>query len=133
MAAWRGRFSVGRAGVVGGPGVLRRGMCYGARDDVPDLAEVEAALRAVRWWKAAGPDWVGMEMLRVGGKWVSVWLVKLFGLVWETGNVPVEWKRGLIVRVPDDGVVPRAGGCPAGIRGVPGVLCVDGLVVGARS
>ena len=90
LAAWRGRFSVGRAGVVGGPGVLRRGMCYGARDDAPDLTEVEAALRAVRWGKAAGPDGVGVEMLRGGGKWVSVWLVELFGRVWENGRVPVE-------------------------------------------
>ena len=85
-AAWRGRFDVSRCGALAGgalapPGLPGCRVRYSAREDEPDLGEGESALRAMMWSKAAGPDGVGVQMLRGGamcfdlvggGFWVSL-------------------------------------------------------------
>ena len=66
---------------IAAPGAPRCRVRYSAREDEPDLGEGESALRAMMWSKAAGPDGVGVQMLRGGamcfdlvggGFWVSL-------------------------------------------------------------
>jgi len=67
------------------------------------VGEVQAALRKISRGKAAGVDGIYGEMLKYGGDWMIASLWKLFNMVFSSGCVPGDWRRGLIVPVPKGG------------------------------
>ncbi len=66
------------------------------------VGEVQAALRKISRGKAAGVDGIYGEMLKYGGDWMVASLWKLFNMVFSSGCVPGDWRRGLIVPVPKE-------------------------------
>ena len=67
--------------------------------DEPDLAEIRKALGQLKDGKAPGVCGVYVEMLKVGGEATLRWLHTLICSAWNTGVIPTDWKRGLIVPI----------------------------------
>ena len=65
----------------------------------PTLAEIRKALGQLKDGKAPGVCGVYAEMLKVGGEATLRWLHTLTCSVWNTGVIPTDWKRGLIVPI----------------------------------
>ena len=61
--------------------------------------EVEEALRVMRTGKAAGLDGIPAECLKKGGGAVVEWLVRLFNICFEAGEVPADWRMAAIVPI----------------------------------
>ena len=67
--------------------------------DEPDLAEIRKALGQLKDGKAPGVCGVYVEMLKVGGEATLRWLHTLICSAWNTGVIPTDWKRGLVVPI----------------------------------
>ena len=68
--------------------------------DVPFSAEeVSAALMRLNNRKAAGPDGLMAEHLKLGGESVVIWLMNILNAVIELEVVPDVLKRGVVVPV----------------------------------
>ena len=65
--------------------------------DPPDLEEIRAAVRQLRGGRAAGICGIQAELLKAGGEAALLALHSVFSVVWRTGIIPADWKRGLIV------------------------------------
>ena len=61
------------------------------------LAEVEAAVRRLKSRKASGVDEIPAELWKHGGEEVCEVLHSLISKVWETEELPDQWKEALIV------------------------------------
>ena len=67
----------------------------------PSKAEIERALKQLKNGKAAGPDGIPPDALKVDPKTTAAMLHPLFLLqIWEMENVPSEWKNGYLVKLP---------------------------------
>ena len=71
--------------------------------DPPSKSEIERALKQLKNWKAAGPDGIPPEALKVDPKTTTSMLHQLFRQIWETERVPTEWKNGYLVKLPKKG------------------------------
>jgi len=69
------------------------------RADEPSLTEVRKALGQLKDGKAPGVCGVYVEMLKAGGEATLRWLHTLICSVWNTGVIPTDWKRGLVVPI----------------------------------
>jgi hypothetical protein len=65
--------------------------------ETPSVEEVRAAIAKLKVRKAAGLDDVYAEALRAGGDTVVERLHALIRQVWDTENVPEDWKDGMII------------------------------------
>ena len=65
--------------------------------DVPDLDEVRKALGQLRSGKAAGEDDIPAELLKHGGPSLENALLQMIKAIWDTEQVPKEFKDALIV------------------------------------
>ena len=63
----------------------------------PSLVETQAAVNQLKWGKAPGICGIHAELLKDGGNVVLVSLHAILCSVWNTGIIPTEWKRGLVV------------------------------------
>ena len=61
------------------------------------VEEVEKALKKMKSGKASGVDGVGVEMLKEGGESMIEWLVRIYNVCLEEGNVPDDWKKACVV------------------------------------
>ena len=61
--------------------------------------EVEEALKIMRTGKAAGLGGIPAECLKKGGGAVVEWLVRLFNICFEAGEVPANWRMAAIVSI----------------------------------
>lgn len=50
--------------------------------------DVEIAIDSMKLGKAAGPDNITPEMIKYGGRWVIVWLRKIFQQAWNEERIP---------------------------------------------
>ena len=66
-------------------------------DEVPTLSKVEAAVSALKNYKAAGVCGISPEMIKYGGRDGLKMLHALISSVWHKGVVPEDWKKALIV------------------------------------
>jgi len=66
-------------------------------EDAPTLEEVTRAVRRLWNGRAAGSDEIASELLKYAEAPISKALHDLFSIVWSSGNVPAEWKEGIIV------------------------------------
>ena len=67
--------------------------------DPPTLEEVRKGLGQLRDGKAPGVCGVYAEMLKAGGETALLWLHTLICSIWSSGDVPLDWKRGIIVPI----------------------------------
>ena len=58
--------------------------------------EIKEGLRVLANNKAAGLDFIPVELLKWGGDE----LTKIANVIWHTAKVPEEWKCGAIVKLP---------------------------------
>ena len=62
-------------------------------------AEVARAIERIKSGKAAGEDEIRPEMLNaLGGAGID-WLTRVFQVVWDSGEAPMDWQTGVIVPV----------------------------------
>ena len=69
----------------------------------PSKAEIERALKQLKYGKATSPDDIPPEALKTDPKTTSAMLHPLFLQIWETERVPTEWKNGYLVKLPKKG------------------------------
>ena len=69
----------------------------------PSKAEIEEALKQLKNGKAAGPDCIPPEALKVEPKTTTAMLHLLFLQIWEMEKVPFKWKNGYVVKLPKKG------------------------------
>ena len=65
--------------------------------DTPSFVETKAAVNRLKWGKAPGICGIHAELLKVGGNAVLVSLSAVLCSAWNTGIIPTDWKRGLVV------------------------------------
>jgi len=65
--------------------------------------EIRKALKNLKTGKAAGADNIPPEVLKEGGPALIDRLHKLLNLVWTSGELPADWKKGLLVKLPKSG------------------------------
>ena len=62
----------------------------------PTLREVKDAIQQLKTNKAAGKDGIGAELIKMGPEKLATCLHKLIVRIWETEQLPEEWKEGVI-------------------------------------
>ena len=82
-------------------------------DDIPErdedllvnmtANEVKSAIDNMKSGKTPGADGVSAEMLKAGGDIITETLTEIFKEIWEEEEIPVDWKTGLIVKLPKKG------------------------------
>jgi len=50
--------------------------------------------------RAPGVDEISAEMLKHGKKTVAEQLAELFNMIWQDLEVPEDWKKGVIIKLP---------------------------------
>ena len=63
----------------------------------PSFVETQAAVNRLKWGKAPGICDIHAELLKAGGNAVLVSLQAVLCSAWNTGIIPTDWKRGLVV------------------------------------
>ena len=76
--------------------------------DPPTANEVKSAIDNMKSRKAPGADGVSAEMLKAGGDIITETLTEIFKEIWEEEEIPVDWKTGLIVKLPKKGNLTSA-------------------------
>ncbi|KAI0215636.1 hypothetical protein LSAT2_032304 [Lamellibrachia satsuma] len=71
--------------------------------DQPTLEEVKMAIKMMKNGRAPGSDGVTAEMLVVDNTVTPRLLTQIFSDIWETENIPEDWKMGLVVKLPKKG------------------------------
>ena len=59
--------------------------------------ETQAAVNRLKWGKAPGICGIHAELLKAGGNAALMSLHAVLCSVWNTGIIPTDWKRGLVV------------------------------------
>ena len=65
--------------------------------------EVQRAVNSLTNNKAPGMDEISAEMLKHGKETVAEQLVELFNMIWQGVEVPADWKKGVIIKMPKKG------------------------------
>ena len=65
--------------------------------------EIRKALASLKSGKAAGTDNIPAEALKEGGNAIVNQLHHLFNLIWKNEEIPADWKKGLLVKLPKHG------------------------------
>ena len=64
----------------------------------PTVAEVDKAIGRLKAGKAPGICGIPAELLmKAGGYHTAQWLTKVFHAVWQYGQMPSDWKKGIIL------------------------------------
>ena len=66
-------------------------------------AEIRAAIKSLKIGKATGIDNMPSEAIHVGGEVSVEALYKLLNKIWREEQIPDEWKKGLLVKLPKKG------------------------------
>ncbi|KAL9967105.1 hypothetical protein ACROYT_G025273 [Oculina patagonica] len=66
----------------------------------PSKAEIVRAVKQLKNGKAAGPDGIPPEALKIDPNNTAEMLHTLFLKIWEAEKVPTEWKHGYLVKLP---------------------------------
>ena len=67
------------------------------QDVCPKEEEVAKAIDSLKSFKAAGPDGIMAEVLKVMGQSGLYWMTKIISKIWEKEQVVEEWKTCTIV------------------------------------
>ena len=69
----------------------------------PSKEEVKTAIRPLKNGKAAGPAGIPPEVIKADQESSAEVLYNLFGKIWETNQVPDDWKEGYSIKLPKKG------------------------------
>jgi hypothetical protein len=69
----------------------------------PTINEIKMAIRHLKQNKASGPDNLPAEFFRNYPNTIANILQPLLKEVWNSGQIPNEWKQGLIIKLPKKG------------------------------
>ena len=69
----------------------------GSRKPAPTLEEVNKAHDSARNGKAAGPDELPVELLKLGGDSVVKAMHKIIACIWCTGKWPEDWTQSTFI------------------------------------
>ena len=69
------------------------------REATPSIAEVRMAVAKLKGGKAAGVCGIAGELLKSGGDAMIRGLHAVLTAVWQSGTIPPDWKRGLVVPI----------------------------------
>ncbi|XP_073831890.1 uncharacterized protein [Musca autumnalis] len=75
----------------------------GISDRPPSLIEVKNAILALKNGKAPGCDGLPAECFKVNPEATATILHNLFEHVWETEDIPTQWKESIIIKLPKKG------------------------------
>ena len=64
-------------------------------------AEVKQALRKTKSGKTPGIDGIPAELYKADSDVAVKELTRLFNRIWHEEKVPDQWKKGLIVKIPE--------------------------------
>jgi len=65
--------------------------------------EVQRAVNSLTNNKAPGVDEISAEMFKHGKETVAKQLVELFNIILQDVEVPADWKKGVIIKLPKKG------------------------------
>ena len=65
--------------------------------DPPSFVEIQATGNRLKWGKAPGISCIHAELLKTGENAALISLHAVLCSVWNTGIIPIDWKRGLVV------------------------------------
>ena len=65
--------------------------------DPPSFVETQAAVNRFKWGKAPGICGIHAELFKPGGNATLMSWHTVLCSVWNTGIIPPDWKRGLVV------------------------------------
>ena len=65
--------------------------------------ETRKAIKMLKNNKTAGLDEISAELVKHGGTKMVQEITKLLNICWQTTNVPDEWRKGMIVKIPKKG------------------------------
>ena len=63
----------------------------------PSFVETRAAVNRLKWGKAPGICGIHAELLKAAGNATLMSLHAVLCSAWNTGVIPTDWKRGLVV------------------------------------
>ena len=66
----------------------------------PTKEEIRKAIIQLKNGKAAGPDDIPSEILKVDINTSVEMLYPLFLIIWEKNEVPTGWKKGYLIKLP---------------------------------
>ena len=69
----------------------------------PTKAEVSKAIKSLKSGKAAGPDGIPPEALKADVQTSTEMIHPLLMKIWEREQIPEEWKKGYLVKLPKKG------------------------------
>jgi len=69
----------------------------------PTTKEIKTAIKHLKLNKACSPDNLPAELFRTYPNTIVNVLEPLFKKVWNSGQIPSEWKQGLIIKLPKKG------------------------------
>ena len=69
----------------------------------PTKAEVSKAIKSLKSGKAAGPDGIPPEALKADVQTSTEMIHPLLMKIWESEQIPEEWKKGYLVKLPKKG------------------------------
>ncbi|CAF5228955.1 unnamed protein product, partial [Rotaria magnacalcarata] len=67
------------------------------QDKIPTLEEIQLALSQMKSKKAPGNDGITVDILKVGGTPVLIWLKELFVEIWENERIPENWSSAILI------------------------------------
>ena len=67
------------------------------------MEEVERVIKRLKNGKAAGIDGIQAELLKHGGGELAKRITKLCNKIWTTGEIPQDWRDGIIIPLPKKG------------------------------
>ena len=73
------------------------------RCDKPTREEIRKAITLMKNGKAAGPDGIPVEALKVDLNASTEMLYPLFERIWEEEEMPTDWKEGHLIKLPKKG------------------------------
>jgi len=79
--------------------------------DTSVLKKSNGAVSSLTNNKAPGVDEISAEMLRHGKETVAEQLVELFNMIWQGMEVPADWKKGMIIKLPKKGSLKDCKDC----------------------
>ena len=69
----------------------------------PTINEIKIAIKHLKLNKASGPDNLPAEFFRNYPNTIANILEPLLKKVWNSGQIPNDWKQGLINKTPQEG------------------------------
>ena len=67
---------------------------------------IKSAIKSLKIGKVAGVDNIPPEAIRVGGEVSIEALHSLLNKIWRQEEIPDEWRKGLLVKLPKKGIPP---------------------------